>query len=55
MPKYVVTYAATGGITIAAPNEEMAKAIFDNMSSAELLNELEANGIEMTDIFEEVE
>jgi hypothetical protein len=55
MKKFIITYMATGGVIIEAEDEEKAKEIFNNMDSKDLLDDLEENGIEMTDCFEEEE
>ncbi len=53
MRKFTITFAATGGIDIYANSEEEAKEKFDAMDRKDLLDELETNGIEMTDCFVE--
>ena len=53
MKNFTITFASTGGITIKAGTEEEAIKKFNAIPSIDLLNELEATGIEMTDIFEE--
>ncbi|NMB69756.1 hypothetical protein GYA27_00940 [candidate division WWE3 bacterium] len=55
MKKFIVTFAATGGVEIFANTEEEAIAEFNGLDGKFLLDEIEANGIEMTDIFEEVD
>jgi hypothetical protein len=53
MPKFLITFMASGGIAIEAETEEQAKEKFNNYPDNLLLDELDANGIEMTDIFED--
>lgn len=53
MKTIVVTFAATGGVAIEAETEDEAITKFNEMRDEDLLNELNANGIEMTAIFEE--
>ena len=50
--KYVITYAATGGLTIEADTEEAARAEFENRLD-EALEELRQNSIEITGVFAE--
>jgi hypothetical protein len=52
MKKYTVCFMVTAGITIEADTPDEAKFIFDNMKDEDLLDELEGNSIEMTEIFE---
>lgn len=52
--KYLITFAATGGMTIEADSKEKALEIFnqaDNQKKA--AQELASNGIDVTDISEE--
>lgn len=51
MKKFTITFAATGGVEIEAETEEEAIAQFDKMSDSDLMEELNQNGIEMTEIF----
>ena len=53
MKKFVVTFMSSASVTIDADSEEEAKEKFDKIPNEDLLNELDGNGIEMTDIFEE--
>lgn len=53
MKKFTITFAATGGVEIEAETEEEAIAQFDKMTDSDLMEELNQNGIEMTEIFEE--
>ena len=53
MKEFTITFAATGGVTIEAENEDEAIARFNEMSDSALFEELTQNGIEMTEIFEE--
>lgn len=53
MKTFIITFEATGGIVVQANSEEEALAIFDKVDDRELLKELEANGIKVTDCFEE--
>ncbi|CAB1251833.1 protein of unknown function [Ruminococcaceae bacterium BL-6] len=53
MKKFVVTFMSSASIIIDANTEEEAKENFDKIPDEDLLNELDGNGIEMTDIFEE--
>jgi hypothetical protein len=55
MPKFLITFMASGGITIEAETEEEAREKFENIPVNLLMDELESNGIEQTDIFQEDE
>jgi hypothetical protein len=55
MPKFIVTFMASGGITIETDTKEQAEEKFNNYPDSLLMDELNANGIEMTDIFTEDE
>jgi len=52
MPKFLIAFMASGGITIEAETEEEAREKFENIPGNLLLDELESNGIEQTDIYE---
>jgi ABC-type uncharacterized transport system ATPase subunit len=51
MAKFTVCYMATGGVSIEAKDEDQAREIFNKINDKGLLDELEANGIEITEVF----
>jgi hypothetical protein len=51
--RFLVTYMASAGITIEANSEDEAKDKFNQIPANLLLDELEENGIEITDCFTE--
>ena len=50
--RYIITFAATGGMTIEADSEEDARAKFDERLQ-EAVDELTRNGIDITGVYEE--
>lgn len=55
MKTFTIAFAATGGVKIVANTEDEAIDKFNSLEGKYLLDELEANGIEMTEVFEEEE
>lgn len=49
---YLVTFMASGGLTVEADSEEEAREIFENRMQEDAGRELAANGIDITEVAE---
>lgn len=53
MADYMITFEASGGMTVNAADEDEARRIFEQADKQEIAwNELKANGIDVIRIFE---
>jgi len=52
MKKYLITFAATGGLVVEAEDRDAAESIFNSDMQEDAGRELAANGIDITEIYE---